>query len=396
MISQDKDLSYIIPPVPRELIRAELSKKNFLRHTNYGGKEIYITTAHLSPNIMREIGRLREISFAVEGGGTGKEVDIDEFDTLPEPYCFKQLFVWDAENEAIVGGYRFIHGSNMFRSVDGAIYTPTAELFHYTDDFVHNYLPYTLELGRSFVQPEYQPGNNLRKGMYSLDNLWDGLASLAVEIPETRYYFGKVTMYPQMNRKAKDLILYFYQKHFPDRDGLVWPNEPLLIETDFNELHTLFNGRNYKEDYQILQHKVREMGSYVPPLVNAYMNLSSSMRSFGTAYNHAFGETDETGIFVSIRDIYPDKRARYFESYETRNRLFERRKMFNINMRLLPWWKNNSADESSEDLMGLREHKIARDRALSVLTDGQHPVQRRRQERQQRRQERQQRRRNKN
>lgn len=396
MISQDKDLSYIIPPVPRELIRAELSKKNFLRHTNYGGKEIYITTAHLSPNIMREIGRLREISFAVEGGGTGKEVDIDEFDTLPEPYCFKQLFVWDAENEAIVGGYRFIHGSNMFRSVDGAIYTPTAELFHYTDEFVHNYLPYTLELGRSFVQPEYQPGNNLRKGMYSLDNLWDGLASLAVEIPETRYYFGKVTMYPQMNRKAKDLILYFYQKHFPDRDGLVWPNEPLLIETDFNELHTLFNGRNYKEDYQILQHKVRDMGSYVPPLVNAYMNLSSSMRSFGTAYNHAFGETDETGILVSIRDIYPDKRARYFESYETRNRLFERRKMFNINMRLLPWWKNNSADESSDDLMGLREHKIARDRALSVLTDGQHPVQRRRQERQQRRQERQQRRRNKN
>ncbi len=396
MISQDKDLSYIIPPVPRELIRAELSKKNFLRHTNYGGKEIYITTAHLSPNIMREIGRLREISFAVEGGGTGKEVDIDEFDTLPEPYCFKQLFVWDAENEAIVGGYRFIHGSNMFRSVDGAIYTPTAELFHYTDDFVHNYLPYTLELGRSFVQPEYQPGNNLRKGMYSLDNLWDGLASLAVEIPETRYYFGKVTMYPQMNRKAKDLILYFYQKHFPDRDGLVWPNEPLLIETDFNELHSIFNGRNYKEDYQILQHKVREMGSYVPPLVNAYMNLSSSMRSFGTAYNHAFGETDETGILVSIRDIYPDKRARYFESYETRNRLFERRKMFNINMRLLPWWKNNSVDESSDDLMGLREHKIARDRALSVLTDGQHPVQRRRQERQQRRQERQQRRRNKN
>lgn len=396
MISKDKDLSYIIPPVPRELIRAELSKKNFLRHTNYGGKEIYITTAHLSPNIMREIGRLREISFAVEGGGTGKEVDIDEFDTLPEPYCFKQLFVWDAENEAIVGGYRFIHGSNMFRSVDGAIYTPTAELFHYTDDFVHNYLPYTLELGRSFVQPEYQPGNNLRKGMYSLDNLWDGLASLAVEIPETRYYFGKVTMYPQMNRKAKDLILYFYQKHFPDRDGLVWPNEPLLIETDFNELHSIFNGRNYKEDYQILQHKVREMGSYVPPLVNAYMNLSSSMRSFGTAYNHAFGETDETGILVSIRDIYPDKRARYFESYETRNRLFERRKMFNINMRLLPWWKNNSADESSDDLMGLREHKIARDRALSVLTDGQHPVQRRRQERQQRRQERQQRRRNKN
>ncbi len=364
-----KDLSYIIPPVPRELIKAELSHKNFLRHTNYGGKDIYVTTAHLSPNIMREIGRLREVSFAVEGGGTGKEVDIDEFDTLPEPYCFKQLFVWDAENEAIVGGYRFIHGSNMFRSVDGSIYTPSAELFHYTDEFVEKYLPYTLELGRSFVQPEYQPGNNLRKGMYSLDNLWDGLASIAVEIPETHYYFGKITMYPQMNRKAKDMILYFYQKHFPDKDGLVWPNEPLTIETDYNELHTLFSGRNYKEDYQILQRSVRALDSYVPPLVNAYMNLSSSMRSFGTAYNHAFGETDETGILVALSDIYPDKRARYFESYDTRNRLFERRKLFKINMRLLPWWKGGASDEENKELMDLREHWIARERAKSNGSD---------------------------
>lgn len=359
----DKDLSYIIPPVPRELIKAELSNKNFLRHTNYGGKDIYVTTAHLSPNIMREIGRLRELSFATEGGGTGKEVDIDEFDTLPEPYCFKQLFVWDAENEAIVGGYRFIHGSNMFRAVDGSIYTPTAELFHYTDEFIEQYLPYTLELGRSFVQPEYQPGNNLRKGMYSLDNLWDGLASIAVEIPETHYYFGKITMYPQMDRKAKDMILYFYQKHFPDKDGLVWPNEPLTIETDYNELHELFSGRNYKEDYQILLKSVRALGSYVPPLVNAYMNLSSTMRSFGTAYNHDFGETDETGILVALRDIYPEKRARYFESYDTRNRHFERRKLFKINMRLLPWWKNGDNEQQNDDLMSLREHKIARDRS---------------------------------
>ncbi|MBO7489726.1 MAG: GNAT family N-acetyltransferase [Bacteroidales bacterium] len=356
-------MSYIIPPVPRELIKAELSNKNFLRHTNYGGKDIYVTTAHLSPNIMREIGRLRELSFATEGGGTGKEVDIDEFDTLPEPYCFKQLFVWDAENEAIVGGYRFIHGSNMFRAVDGSIYTPTAELFHYTDEFIEQYLPYTLELGRSFVQPEYQPGNNLRKGMYSLDNLWDGLASIAVEIPETHYYFGKITMYPQMDRKAKDMILYFYQKHFPDKDGLVWPDEPLTIETDYNELHELFSGRNYKEDYQILLKSVRALGSYVPPLVNAYMNLSSTMRSFGTAYNHDFGETDETGILVALRDIYPEKRARYFESYDTRNRHFERRKLFKINMRLLPWWKNADNEQQNDDLMSLREHKIARDRS---------------------------------
>ncbi|MBP5548372.1 MAG: GNAT family N-acetyltransferase [Bacteroidales bacterium] len=381
-----KDLSYIIPPVSRDLIKSELSHKNFLRKTNYGGKEIYVTTAHLSPNIMREIGRLREISFACEGGGTGKEVDIDEFDTLPEPYCFKQLFVWDPENESIVGGYRFIHGSNMFRSVDGAIYTPTAELFNYSDDFIENYLPYTLELGRSFVQPEYQPGNNLHKGMYSLDNLWDGLATIAVEIPETRYYFGKITMYPHMNRRAKDMILYFYQKHFPDKDGLVWPIAPMEIETDFNELHSLFNGRNYKEDYQILVRSVRALDSYVPPLVNAYMNLSSTMRSFGTAYNHAFGETDETGILVQVRDIFPEKKARHFESYDIRNHRFERRKLFRINIRRLPWWRN-SGNEFGEELQALKEHKIARDRSSSNDT-GMTPAQRRQQRRQQRRERR--------
>lgn len=328
------DLSYIIPPVPRELIKKELTRKIFLRKTNHGNKEIYITTAHISPNIMQEIGRLRELSFTMEGGGTGKPVDIDEFDTLPEPYCFKQLFVWDPENEEIVGGYRFIHGSNMYRSVDGSIYTPTAELFHFTDEFINKYLPYTLELGRSFVQPAYQPSADIRKGMYSLDNLWDGLATLALEIHRTRYFFGKITMYPQMNRQAKDMILYFYQKHFPDKDGLVWPNEPMNIEMDYNKLHDMFNGRNYKEDYQILHRAVRELGSYVPPLVNAYMNLSSTMKSFGTAYNHAFGETDETGILVAVADIYPDKVERHLKSYITRNPLFMRRKLFKINKKI--------------------------------------------------------------
>ncbi len=389
----EKDLSYIIPPVPRELIKAELSERNFLRNTSRGGKEIYVTTAHLSPNIMREIGRLRELSFASEGGGTGKEVDIDEFDLLPEPYCFKQLIVWSPDDEEIVGGYRFIHGSNMYRSVDGLISTPTAELFHYTDDFIENYLPFTIELGRSFVQPAFQPSTDMRKGLYSLDNLWDGLATIAVEVPETRYFFGKITMYPHMNRRAKDMILYFYQKHFPDRDGLVWPLEPMQIETDYNELHRLFVGRNYKEDYQILLHSVRELGSYVPPLVNAYMNLSATMRSFGTAYNHDFGETDETGILLTLRDIYPEKKDRHFDSYEMRNQSFERHKLFKINMQKLPWWKSSVKDEERQVLQDLRDAKKARMRAEAAESPEekrqlrQHRRQQRREQRRQQRRE---------
>ena len=354
------DFSYIRPAVDKALLKAELQNKNFLRKTNYGSKEIYVTTAHLSPNIMQEIGRLREISFALDGGGTGKACDIDEFDTLPEPYCFKQLFVWDPQDEAIVGGYRFIHGSNILVRNDGTFATPTSELFQYSDEFVNEYLPYTVELGRAFVQPDFQPGNNLRKGMYSLDNLWDGLGVLALEIPETRYFFGKITMYSQMNPKAKDMVLYFYQKHFPDRDGLVRPFTPLKISSDYNELVKLFDGRNYKEDYQILLRSVRALGATVPAMINAYMRLSSTMRSFGTAPNHDFGETDETGILVTLRDLDPDKRARYFESYETKNTLFDRINFFHINMKKMPWWKQKGSAEEQENLRILKRLKNKR------------------------------------
>ncbi|MBR1849957.1 MAG: GNAT family N-acetyltransferase [Bacteroidales bacterium] len=359
-----RDLSYIIPPVDRELIKSELKQKHFLRKTNCGNKEIYVTTAALSPNIMREIGRLREISFAIEGGGTGNPVDIDDYDTMPDPYCCKQLFVWSPEDEEIVGGYRFIHGSNMMRRDDGSIVTPTAEQFQFSETFINEYLPYTVELGRAFVQPAYQPSTNFRKGFYSLDNLWDGLGCLALEIPETRYFFGKITMYGDLDRKAKDLILFFYQKHFPDRDGLVWPYDPLHIESDYNELVALFNGRNYKEDYQILLRSVRALNCTVPPLINAYMNLSSTMRSFGTCLNHHLVGTDDTGILITLRDIDPKKRERYFESYSEKNKKLDRKHFFHINMRRMPWWKNNTITAEDEEnvhiIKKLREDRTTR------------------------------------
>ena len=351
------DLSYIAPPVDRELIKKELKQKHFLRKTNRGNKEIYITTAHLSPNIMREIGRLRELSFATEGGGTGQEVDIDKYDTLPDPYCCKQLFVWSPEDEEIVGAYRFIHGTNMMRLEDGSIVTPTADQFQFSERFINEYLPYTVELGRAFVQPAYQPSTDMHKGLYSLDNLWDGLGVLVLEIPETRYFYGKITIYGDIDPKARDIILYFYQKHFPDRDGLVWPYERIEIQTDYNQLVHLFNGRNYKEDYQILLHAVRACGCTVPPLINAYMNLSPSMRSFGTCPNHHLVGTTDTGVLINMGDVYADKRARYMESYNEKNPKFDRKRLFRINMRLMPWWRNNSEEEKN-DLKELSELKI--------------------------------------
>lgn len=311
-MNRSMNTSYVIAPVDKNLIKKELTKDIFFRNTNKGGREIYITTAHKSPNIMREIGRLREISFGAQGGGSGTECDIDQYDMAPEPHCYKQLFVWDKDDEEIIGGYRFIVGKDVFMQSNDELLSATADLFYFTNEFRKKYWPYTMELGRSFVRPDYQPSVNLRKGMYSLDNLWDGLGGLAQTMSDkVKYFFGKITMYPQMDKTARDYILYFYKKHFPDNEGLVLPKEEVKIETDFNELHKIFVGKSYKEDYLILQHVVRQRKETIPPLVNAYMNLSSTMKSFGTSINKHFSNVEETGILVTIADIYEEKRLRY-------------------------------------------------------------------------------------
>ena len=316
----------IIAPVPVEAIMEELTEEKFFRKTNNGGNEIYVLTAHESPNVMREIGRLREISFRDSGGGTGLDCDIDEFDTREENF-FYQLIVWNPTDHAIVGGYRFLLCDHLPVDENGQVNTPTSELFHYSEKFVKEYLPYTIELGRSFVQPDYQPSKSLSKGLYSLDNLWDGLGSLIDIYPEAKYYFGKVTMYPQLERTSRDMILYFMHNQFPDKDNLVTvrPELNLPILADPEWLASIFTADNYHDNYKILVKQVRERGAAVPPLVNAYMSLSPTLRSFGTALNPGFGKVEETGILVTISDIFEEKVKRHltYDNDETPSHLIQ-------------------------------------------------------------------------
>lgn len=316
----------IIPPVPVEAIMEELTEEKFFRKTNNAGNEIYVLTAHESPNVMREIGRLREISFRDSGGGTGLDCDIDEFDTRDENF-FYQLIVWNPTDRAIVGGYRFLLCDHLPVDENGQVDTPTSELFHYSEKFVKEYLPYTIELGRSFVQPNYQPSKSLSKGLYSLDNLWDGLGSLIDIYPEAKYYFGKVTMYPQLERTSRDMILYFMHNQFPDKDNLVTvrPELNLPIQADPEWLASIFTADNYHDNYKILVKQVRERGAAVPPLVNAYMSLSPTLRSFGTALNPGFGKVEETGILVTISDIFEEKVKRHltYNNDETPSHLIQ-------------------------------------------------------------------------
>ncbi len=303
----------IIPPVDRHLIEAELTDSKFVRNTNNGQNKIFIFTAHDSPNLMKELGRLREITFRDAGGGTGKAIDIDEYDVMEEP--FHQLIVWDPNDHAIIGGYRFIHGKDIPCQSNGCLSSATAELFDFSHKFIRDYLPYSIELGRSFVQPEYQPTVNLRKGMFSLDNLWDGLGAMIIENPDVRYFFGKMTMYPDYNKTARDLVLYFLRKFFPDNEHLMTPRFVVQYETAEEILINTFNAPSFEENYKILVHQVRHLGEFVPPLVNAYMNLSATMRTFGTSTNPGFGDVEETGIMIKIDDIYPRKKERHLKTY---------------------------------------------------------------------------------
>ena len=307
----------IIDPIDKEILKSELTQERRLRFTNKSHNEIYVVTAHNAPNVMKEIGRLREIAFRAAGGGTGKSMDIDEYDVMPNPY--RQLIVWNPEAEEILGGYRYLFGDEVEYDEHGKPVLATAHMFDFSEKFLKEYLPYTVELGRSFVTLEYQSSRAGSKGLFALDNLWDGLGALTVINPNMKYFFGKMTMYPSYHRQGRDMILYFLNKHFHDADALITPVRPLELETDPALLEEMFCCDSFKDDYRILNTEVRKLGYNIPPLVNAYMGLSPTMRMFGTAINYGFGDVEETGILIAVDEILEQKRVRHIESFVAQN-----------------------------------------------------------------------------
>ena len=303
----------IISAIAPELIEAELTQERFLRTTNKAGNEIYIVNAHNAPNTMRKIGRLREIAFRTAGGGTGQEVDIDQFDTMDNP-C-QQLIVWNPDARQIIGGYRYILGENIQYRTDGQPHIATSHLFHFSQKFIDRYMPYTIELGRSFVAVEYQSSHAGAKSLYALDNLWDGLGALTIKHPQIKYFFGKFTMYPSFNTTGRDMILFYLKRHFGDKQKLVTPHNPLKFASKLTFLQRLVPIKAIKENYKILNREVRALGENIPPLVSAYTNLSATMKVFGTAINDEFGDVEETGILITVKDIYEEKRNRHIVTY---------------------------------------------------------------------------------
>jgi hypothetical protein len=303
----------IISPVDKDLLEKELNPDRFLRNTNNGNNMLYIVTHQDSPNVMLEIGRLRELTFRAAGGGTGKDVDIDVYDTMQNPY--KQLVVWDPSRKEILGSYRYFICSESVCDDDGNCNLATARLFRFSKKFRDEFMPTMIELGRSFVQPAYQSTNRSSKGLYALDNLWDGLGAIWMNHKHVNYFFGKVTMYTHFDVEARDLILYFLEKYFGDRENLLVPYEPLILKTEKKVLESIICAETYQENYKLLSQNVRARGEVIPPLINAYMSLSPTMKTFGTAANYSFGGVEETAIMITLNDMYVEKYERHIKSY---------------------------------------------------------------------------------
>lgn len=303
----------IIPPVDRELLKAELNSDRHLRQTNRAGNELYVVGPD-AVNVIREIGRLREIAFRNDGGGTGEPLDIDKFDTDPA-YGYRQLVLWDPEAEEIIGGYRFCLCDEAVYDRYGQPILTSSHMFEFSKKFLRDYLPYTLELGRSFVSVEYQSSKSGSKSLYALDNLFDGIAALGVMYKDRlKYFFGKMTIYPDYQPEARKMVMYFLKKYFGEKADLLKIRKQIKIENP-RRFHRLFNGKDYKENYKILKTEVLKLGVSIPPLVNTYMNLSPSMIYFGTGINDEFADVLDSGILITFEEMYPDKIDRHANSF---------------------------------------------------------------------------------
>jgi len=297
----------IIPPVETEVLVREL-EGHLLRPSHKADNLIYDITAHECPNVMREIARLREISYRAGGGATGNEMDIDEMDTMDKPY--HQLIVWDPEHQQIVGGYRYLCGSDV-QIRDGQPYITSAHLFHYSERFIKEYLPNTIEFGRAFVQPMYQQREMGVKALFALDNIWDGIGAVLYNHPELRWMIGKVTIYPDYNTTARELIYAYLNRYHKGEEGLFEPYHLLLIRP----IDTPFEGEDKQENYHILQRAIREQGTVIPPMFSAYLNLTNDLQFFGNAINDELANVYETGIMVDLDTVYQEKKDRYITPY---------------------------------------------------------------------------------
>ena len=166
-----------------------------------------------------------------------------------------------------------------------------------------------------FLPVDSQTAAAGRKSLFTLDNLWDGITGVVLSSPGIDYLFGKMTIYNSYDKAARELILHFLEKHFPDNDCLVHPYQTMVPDTDPRILELLLNDDRLKADYRNLKDAVHRLGTNIPPLINSYINTSSTMKIFGSTINDELSDAIETGLMIRFSEINLEKKERHIRAF---------------------------------------------------------------------------------
>ena len=283
----------------------ELRRATCLGRATHWSATIYTFDGVRLPRLMREVWRLREMSYREVGITLSDDVSGNAMDM--DGVC-RQLVVWDDEARRLVGGYRYVVGAD----VVGCERLSVSRYFALSQRFVSDFLPRAMELGRSFISPEYQSAAG-RHTIYALDALGEGLGRV-VEALDVRYLFGRVTLYPALCGEARDLLLGFMRYIFPPRERLLVARVPLGVGLSRFRCRQIFVGETLAENYRILLSRMRDLQSVVPPIISSYIRLSPSMQTFDVYENGDLGGVVEAAIMLTVEDFYDDIKRRYLSN----------------------------------------------------------------------------------
>ncbi len=289
----------IAHPEERQLLKEELKKAQLLGKTN-DGKRIYLYEHESESFLMREIGRLRELTFRKVEEGTGNKRDLDEYDNY-----YKHIILWDEEALEIVGSYR-IAESNFVHKHYGVEGFYSNSLFNFEPQF-ERYLQNSIELGRSFVQPKYW-------GSRALDYLWQGIGAYLYKNPHIKYMFGPVSLSSALPKDAQNLIIYYYDLYYGRFSQYLKPTKPFILNSqERQELRNIFDGEDIKKDFLTLKAQLKCYGVTIPTLYKQYTDLceEDGISFMGFNIDHAFNDCIDSFILVEIDKIKAKKKERY-------------------------------------------------------------------------------------
>ena len=293
--------SAIAHPVSRIDLLNELKKSKLIGQTS-DGKKIYLYDYTEDSIVLKELGRLREISFRKVGEGVNKKRDTDKYDIY-----YQHIILWDENELEIVGSYRIGNSDFIFKTI-GVKGFYSNNLFSYNEEFVP-YLQNSIELGRSFVQPKYW-------GTRALDYLWFGIGAYLKNNPNIKYMFGPVSLSASFPTIAKDMIIFFYSHYYGNTNSLVEAKTPYQYANNINELKELFDLNDKKKDFKFLKSTLANIGVSIPTLYKQYSEiaLDDGVKFLNFNVDKNFSDCIDGFILVEIDKIKDSAKQRYMEN----------------------------------------------------------------------------------